>query len=207
MPSRAGVSSAIPAVFVRAFAGPAAGAPARTNAKARRVKVLLPALALAILASALPAAAATYSGVAAAPGVVWVTSTVPPSRADASIRQTAKAFVPALLVIAPGSTVHFPNDDRFYHSVYSDSPSNPFDLGLYDNGPGKSVVFENAGVVDVRCHVHGPMHATIVVADGPFAVTTHPNERYRIDGLTPGPHALHVWSDGINVATTYVVVK
>jgi plastocyanin len=165
------------------------------------------AFALAILGSALPAAAATYSGVAAAPGVVWITSTAPAPRADASIRQTQKSFVPSLVVISPGSTVRFPNDDRFYHSVYSDSPSNPFDLGLYDNGPGKSVVFENTGVVDIRCHVHGTMHATIVVVDGPFAITTHPNERYRIEGLPPGPHALHVWADGINVATTYIVVK
>jgi plastocyanin len=165
------------------------------------------AFALAILGSALPAAAATYSGVAGAPGVVWITSIAPAPRADASIRQTQKSFVPSLVVISPGSTVRFPNDDRFYHSVYSDSPSNPFDLGLYDNGPGKSVVFENTGVVDVRCHVHGTMHATIVVVDGPFAITTHPNERYRIEGLPSGPHALHVWTDGINVATTYIVVK
>ena len=171
------------------------------------MKTIVVALALAVLGMALPADAATYSGVAGAPGVVWVTSTAPPPRADASIRQTAKAFVPALVVVSPGATVRFPNEDRFYHSVYSDSPSNPFDLGLYDNGPGKSVVFENTGVVDVRCHVHGTMHATIVVVDGPFAITTHPNERYRIDGLPPGSHALHVWSDGINVATTYIVVK
>ena len=57
---------------------------------------------------------------------------------EAAIRQTAKAFVPALLVITAGTSVRFPNDDKFYHSVYSDSPSNPFDLGLYDNGPGSS---------------------------------------------------------------------
>jgi plastocyanin len=171
------------------------------------VKVTVPAFVLAVLAVALPAGAASYSGVAAGPSVVWITGDAPAPLPDASIRQTAKAFVPALLVITPGTSVRFPNDDRFYHSVYSDSPSNPFDLGLYDNGPGKSVVFENTGVVDVRCHVHGAMHATIVVVNGPFAVTTHPNEHYRIDGLLPGPRALHVWTDGVNVATTYIVVK
>jgi plastocyanin len=165
------------------------------------------ALALAVLGTAVPADAATYTAIASAPGVVWISGGAPAPRADAAIRQTQKAFVPALLVISPGTTVRFPNDDRFYHSVYSDSPSNPFDLGLYDNGPGKSVVFENTGVVDIRCHVHGTMHATVVVADGPFAITTRANERYRIDGVTPGPHALHVWMDGTSVATTYIVVK
>ena len=38
-------------------------------------------------------------------------------------------------------------------------------------------------------------------------ITTKANERYRIDGLLPGPRALHVWTDGTNVATSYVVVK
>lgn len=171
------------------------------------MKVTTLTLALTMLGAALPAQAATYSGVAGSPGVYWVTAGTPAPLADASIRQTAKAFVPDLLVITAGTAVRFPNDDRFFHSVYSDSPSNPFDLGLYDNGPGKSVVFQNTGVVDVRCHVHGSMHATIVVVDGPFAVTTRPNARFRIDGVASGPHALHVWTDGIKVATSYIVVK
>jgi plastocyanin len=171
------------------------------------VKVTVLALALVLAGAALPAAAATYSGVAASPGVIWITGDPPPRLADAAIHQTQKSFVPALLVIAAGSSVRFPNDDPFYHSVYSDSPSNPFDLGLYDNGPGKSVVFDNTGVVDVRCHVHGSMHATIVVVDGPFAVITRPNQPYHIDSVRPGPRAVHVWTDGINVSTTYVTVK
>lgn len=165
------------------------------------------ALALTMFGAALPAQAATYSGVAGSPGVVWISSGTPSPLADASIRQTAKSFVPDVLVVTAGTAVRFPNDDKFFHSVYSDSPSNPFDLGLYDNGPGKSVVFENTGVVDVRCHVHGSMHATIVVVDGPFAVTKRSGEPFRLDGVPPGPHALHVWNDGTKVATTYIVVK
>jgi hypothetical protein len=145
--------------------------------------------------------------VASVPSVVWFTGTVPPPVAGAAIHQTMKAFVPALLVIPAGSSVRFPNDDPFYHSVYSDSPSNPFDLGLYDNGPGKDVVFANPGIVEIHCHVHGSMHATIVVVDGPFAITTQPNERYRIDGVAPGPHELHVWTDGPTATSTTVVVK
>ena len=161
-----------------------------------------------MFAAALPAQAATYSGIAGSPGVVWITGGTPAPLADASIRQTAKAFVPDVLVITPGTAVRFPNDDRFFHSVYSDSPSNPFDLGLYDNGPGKSVVFENTGVVEVRCHVHGAMHATIVVVDGPFAVTAHPKTTvFASTACRHGPHALHVWTDGTRVATTHIVVK
>lgn len=171
------------------------------------MKFTIVLLALVLLGAPLPASAAAYSGVAALPSVMWITGPPPPPPADAAIHQTMKTFVPALLVVPIGTSVSFPNDDAFYHSVYSDSPSNPFDLGLYDTGPGKSVVFSNPGLVEIHCHVHGSMHATLVVVDGPYVVTAKPNERYRIDGLTPGPHVLHVWTDGSAIATSGIVVK
>jgi plastocyanin len=192
---------------VTAAAGPRVRGRPRALPKTTRVKLCILALALGIVCAGLPVQAATYSGVAAVPSVVWLTADPPAAAPDASMRQTQKAFVPQVLVVPIGTTVHFPNDDKFYHSVYSDSPSNPFDLGLYDTGPGKAVVFENTGVVEIRCHVHGSMHATVVVVNGPYVVTTHPNERFHIDGVPSGPRALHVWTDGTNVTTSYITLK
>jgi plastocyanin len=165
------------------------------------------ACALAFAASTLPATAATYRGVATAPSVVWITGTPPAPDPNAAIHQTMKSFVPSMIVVPVGGSVRFPNDDAFYHSVYSVSPSNPFDLGLYDTGPGKSVEFDTTGIVEVRCHVHGSMRATIVVVDGPYATTLKPGERYRIDGVARGPHVLHVWTAGLDVTTTPIVVR
>ncbi len=156
---------------------------------------------------ATPVFAATYSGIAKTPSVVWVTDTPPDPPADLSIRQTMKAFVPSFLIVPAGAGVKFPNDDTFYHSVYSDSPGNVFDLGLYDNGPGKSIRFAAPGLVDIRCHVHGSMHATVLVVDGPYAQTQTANERYRIDGLSAGRHTVHVWAGGTDISTTTAVVK
>ena len=170
------------------------------------MKLAVVAFALSLALAPLWAGAATVRGVAAVPSVVWVTGQSPAPTTDSEIRQTAKTFNPAALIVPVGSSVKFPNDDGFYHSVYSISPSNPFDLGLYDNGPGKSVVFANSGVVDVRCHIHGSMHATIVVVDGPYVVTTHADEPYRLN-VSRGPHVLHVWTDGSPVVTTNIVVK
>ena len=111
-----------------------------------------------------------------------------------------------MLVVPVGSSVTFPNDDAFYHSVYSLSAGNAFDLGLYDTGPGKSVTFAVSGIVEIRCHVHGSMHATIVVVDGPATRTTQPGERFRLDGIKPGRRTLHVWTpDGGEIRRTVVV--
>lgn len=173
----------------------------------RCVKIATIAVLLAALFLGGRAQAASIEGVAHAASVVWVSGGATAPAAPATMRQTSKTFVPALLVVPIGTSVIFPNDDGFYHSVYSVSPSNPFDLGLYDNGPGKSVSFDNPGVVEVRCHVHGSMHATIVVVDGPYAITTRPDEHYRIDGVPLGSRVVHSWTGGSAVSDETVVVR
>lgn len=163
--------------------------------------------AAAVAFAPLAAGAATYADVMAAPGVAWISGTPPVPADRLTMRQTARAFVPDVLVVPAGSSVTFPNDDAFYHSVFSTSPGNAFDMGLYDTGPGKSVSFAVPGIVDIRCHVHGSMHATVVVVDGPFARTTQPGERFRLDGLKAGRRTLHVWTPDGGETTRSVVVR
>ncbi len=158
------------------------------------LRTLAGAMSLAALC-ALPAAAATVTGQLTEPGFAWVSQGQRGKAADeASMRNTHKAFVPDFLVIPAGSSVRFPNDDQFFHSIYSESDPDPFDIGFYDTGPGKVVPFDKAGVVEVRCHVHARMYAVIVVVDGPYARTMNANETFSIAGVTPGPHVLHTWT-------------
>ncbi len=165
--------------------------PARISGGVGRAAIVA-AFGLGTLA---PAGASTYRGTLVQPGVVWISDgSAPAPPVEAEMRNVHKAFVPALLVITAGSSVRFPNDDGFFHSIYSAGPPDPFDIGFYDNGPGKTVGFGVAGVVTVRCHVHGSMHATIVVVDGPWAQTPAPNQPYVLTNVRPGKHTLHVWS-------------
>jgi plastocyanin len=161
----------------------------------------------AMFVIAAPVNAATYTVTESVPAVVWVSDVAPDPASGIEIRQTMKAFAPSFVIVPIGTTILFPNDDAFYHSVYSESPGNAFDLGLYDTGPGKSVRFFSAGVVDIRCHVHGTMHATVIIVDGPYARTTTPNARVRIDGITPGRHVVHTWTGGPSDTATTVAIK
>jgi plastocyanin len=160
-----------------------------------------------MLLVAAPASAAVYSAVAKVPSVVWVTDVPPSPPPNVAIHQTMKTFVPDFVIVPVGTSITFPNDDPFYHSVYSDSPGNAFDIGLYDTGPGKSVRFLSPGVVAIRCHVHGSMHATVIVVDGPYAQTTAANQRVRIEGIAPGRHIVHTWTGGPDVATETVDLR
>lgn len=147
--------------------------------------------ALFFAAVSAHAAAATVRGQTAAT-VVWISAPkAAPKPVEGVLTNRDRTFVPPLLVIPAGSTVRFPNDDPFYHSIYSTSPADPFDIGFYGTGPGKVVPFPNPGIIDVHCHVHASMHATIVVVDGPYALAA--GGKFELDGVPPGKHTLHEW--------------
>ncbi len=115
----------------------------------------------------------------------------PPGRF--SIVTRGKRFLPTTLVVPVGSTVAFPNDDEVLHNVFSDTPGNRFDLGLYGEGESADVVLGAPGVVMVFCNVHYGMYAAVVVADTPFAARVSADGGFRFDGVPAGGGRLEIW--------------
>ena len=106
-----------------------------------------------------------------------------------------KELVPRLLVIPRGARVRFPNEDPILHNVFSVSAPNQFDLGLYQQGPGKEKRFDQAGVVRVYCNVHHDMVAYILVLDTPYHTSPDANGEFALLGLPRGPGKLTVWHE------------
>ncbi len=163
-------------------------------------------LALAALLSCIVpgvCTATTVTGRVATDSVIWVSDGSVPEPAQKEMRNVDKTFVPELVAVPIGGTVRFPNDAPFFHSIYSATAPNAFDLGYYLTGPGKDVVFSHPGVLDVRCHIHVKMHANIVVVDGPYA---QGDAAFTIANVRPGEHQLHVWdlANGMRTSTIRV---
>jgi hypothetical protein len=93
-----------------------------------------------------------------------------------------KQFVPRVLAIPAGSSVRFPNEDTILHNVFSRSPDNGFDAGLYGAGNGFVQKFEHPGLVKVYCNVHHSMYAYILVLDTPFFARPDREGRFLIAG-------------------------
>ncbi|MGH7708187.1 MAG: hypothetical protein ACREM8_12965 [Vulcanimicrobiaceae bacterium] len=170
-----------------------------------------PSAAVALVASialwgslAAGAGAATVIGALRAPGVVWISDGSKPATVSAEMRNTNKTFVPELLVVPAGSTVRFPNDDPFFHSIYAAGGADAFDLGFYGDGPGKDEILSAPGVLDVGCHIHQQMHAVIVVVDGPAMQTD--DRSFILANVRPGNHQLHAWSAALGERTITVTV-
>lgn len=115
----------------------------------------------------------------------------PPGRF--SIVTRGKRFLPTTLVVPVGSTVAFPNNDEVLHNVFSDTPGNRFDLGLYGEGESAEVVLRAPGVVMVFCNVHYGMYAAVVVVDTPYAARVAADGGFRFDDVPAGAGRLEVW--------------
>ncbi len=110
--------------------------------------------------------------------------------------QRNETFVPHVLAIMTGTTVDFPNSDRFYHNVFSLSKPARFDLGRYPAGRFRSIRFDKPGIVRVFCDIHSHMNAYILVFSHPFFTLTDPEGRYRIDNIPPGSYNVVAWNEG-----------
>ncbi|HKC25735.1 MAG TPA: carboxypeptidase regulatory-like domain-containing protein [Thermoanaerobaculia bacterium] len=112
-----------------------------------------------------------------------------------SITQREKRFEPHVLAVRRGTVVSFPNLDRIFHNVFSLTPGNQFDLGLYRGGASREARFETPGLVRVYCNIHPQMAANVFVVDGGAFAMTDADGRYRIGGVPPGPHVARVWQE------------
>ncbi len=117
------------------------------------------------------------------------------------IVQKELAFSPSLLPVQVGTKVEFPNFDDTFHNIFSFSPAKRFDLGRYrpDEKPVPSQVFDEAGLVTLRCDIHEHMRALIFVLNTPHFVITDAAGVFRLSGLPDGRYTLKAW---INSKTT-----
>jgi plastocyanin len=110
--------------------------------------------------------------------------------------QRNETFVPHVLAIMTGTTVDFPNSDKFYHNVFSLSKTRQFDLGRYAAGNSRPIRFDRAGIVRVFCDIHSHMNAYILVFSHPFFAMTDTEGRYRIENVPPGTYGVIAWNEG-----------
>src|SRR6266853_214145 len=131
--------------------------------------------------------------------VVWLSpiDAVRPISAPGHTRyrlvQHHKRFEPGLLVVPVGSVVDFPNEDPWFHNVFSLYRGKRFDLGLYQAGSQRSVRFDRIGPSYLFCNIHPEMTGVVLAIDSDLFSVSDKNGRYTSSGVAPGSTVLHVW--------------
>jgi hypothetical protein len=105
-------------------------------------------------------------------------------------------FTPHLLVIPIGSVVTFPNEDPFFHNVFSLFNGKRFDLGLYEAGSSREVEFSREGVSYIFCNIHPEMSAVVIALATPLFDIADSSAEFSIRPVSPGDYELHVWIEG-----------
>jgi hypothetical protein len=120
---------------------------------------------------------------------------VPPGSRHPQLIQKHKSFVPHLLVVQAGSAVDFPNEDPFFHNVFSLFNGKRFDLGLYEAGKTRTVMFDRSGICYIFCNIHPEMSAVVVVLQTPYYGISDDLGQISIPGVPPGQYEVHIWDE------------
>jgi plastocyanin len=135
------------------------------------------------------------------PAVIWLNPLRPtPETAvtpgNFTLLQKNKMFTPHLLVVPVGSSVVFPNADPFFHNVFSLFDGRRFDLGLYEAGSTRSVVFSREGVSYIFCNIHSEMSAVVISLATPLYGFADTQGMFHVKDVPDGDYDLHVWIEG-----------
>ena len=134
--------------------------------------------------------------------VLWLTpaegtrlAPPPPARPSPPPRlvQKNKSFEPHVLVVPVGTTVEFPNRDPFFHNVFSLFEGKRFDLGLYEAGSTRNLVFDKPGISYIFCNIHAEMSAVVLVLNTPYYGISDRRGQVLLHDVVPGRYILHVW--------------
>lgn len=109
------------------------------------------------------------------------------------LAQHNKSFEPHILVIPVGAVVEFPNNDPFFHNVFSLFEGKRFDLGLYEAGSSKRVRFDHAGISYIFCNIHAEMSAAVIALDTPYYAVSDRKGEIVIPEVPIGRYTMHVW--------------
>jgi plastocyanin len=172
--------------------------------------MLLELLMAALLATAPSGATGVVSGrvtvlntgaplADASSAVVWIDGLnvpgAPAGVVKAEMKSDHKSFLPRIIAVPKNAAVDFPNVDPIFHNVFSVSPGNRFDLGLYRSGTSKPNIFHEPGLVRVYCNIHPQMVGFVMVVDSSFVALTGKDGAFRFQGVPPGPYTVKVWHE------------
>ena len=129
--------------------------------------------------------------------VVWLTSTHPVEKgvtpAPARLIQKDKSFLPHVVAVRVGTEIEFPNQDPFFHDVFSIYRGKPFDLGLYESGTSRKIKFSQPGVSYIFCNIHPEMSAAVVAVSTPYFAVTGADGNFQIPHVKPGHYKMEFW--------------
>ena len=111
-----------------------------------------------------------------------------------TIVHQGKGLSSSRLTASGGTKLRFDNRDKIFHSFFSSSPGNEFDLGPLDPGNSAFQQIGSSGFMHIYCSLHDDEKTSILVLPSPTYARVTSHGSFDLPGLLPGKHVLEVWS-------------
>jgi hypothetical protein len=113
-----------------------------------------------------------------------------------SLDQVNCQFVPHVVALRTGQTLHVSTSDATLHNVHGLCTANDaFNFALVAAGQSKDLTFSRPERFPVRCDVHPWMKAYVQVFDSPYFAVTAKDGSFQIRNLPPGSYTLVAWQE------------
>ncbi len=131
----------------------------------------------------------------------------PPVASKVTIGQQRMRFLPPVTVVAPGSTLHFSNLDRWDHHIRGTTAAHgfadpaagaDFELRLAGANAGAvggeaEVTVQEPGAILLGCHLHGSMRGHVFVTDSAWTMKSDEDGIARFSAVPEGAAQLRLW--------------
>jgi hypothetical protein len=119
-------------------------------------------------------------------------------------------YTPRVVGMVAGQNLLVRNSDNTFHNVWGQVANK--DLFNKPQGPKAADLkldpsaAKPGDVVELKCGVHGWMHAYIAVQDHPFFAVTTSDGKFEIKGLAQGKYTLEAWHPTLGTKTMQIEI-
>ncbi len=116
--------------------------------------------------------------------------------APAQLDQNKCSYVPHVQAVPVGTVLTVLNSDTILHNVHAMlGAATVFNMAMPIHNQKIPTNLSKAGLIKLKCDVHGWMNGAIAVEDNPYYAVTGADGSFSIADVPPGTYTVHVWHE------------
>ncbi len=138
--------------------------------------------------------------------VIYLTD-APGKAAPKTVQMDQKGlrFLPHVLAVNIGDTVHFANHDAVNHNIFSPDQGG-YNLGTFGAEQGKDHTFTKPGLYIQLCALHPEMQGFVFASPTPYSAVVDRDGKFTLANVPPGTYHVAVWNAHLKAPEQTVTV-
>jgi plastocyanin len=131
----------------------------------------------------------------------------PMAPGDAQLDQNKCSYAPHVQAVEVGTNLTVLNSDTILHNVHASlGAATVFNMAMPIHNQKIPTKLSKAGLIKLKCDVHGWMNGAIAVEDTPYFAVTGDDGSFTIADVPPGTYTVQAWHETLGDQTQKVTV-